>query len=119
MKEILIVDDNPANLAIIEQTLEEEYEVTALTSGMRALRFLEVNHTDLILLDVEMPIMNGIQTLKKIREQPQFAKTPVIFLTARKDGYTVAEGFKLGISDYITKPFDPDDILARIKRVFQ
>lgn len=118
MKDILIVDDNPANLAIIEQTLEEEYNVTAVTSGMRALRFLESNSADLILLDVEMPIMNGIQTLKKIREQPQLANTPVIFLTARKDGYTVAEGFKLGISDYITKPFEQDDVLERISRIF-
>ena len=119
MKEILIVDDNPANLAIIEQALEDDYEVTAVTSGMRALRYLEKNIPDLILLDVEMPMMNGIQTLQKIRELPLSARTPVIFLTARKDGSTVAEGFKLGICDYITKPFDPDDIIERIGRVFK
>ena len=117
METILVVDDNPAILAMIESALEETYNVIAVTSGMRALRYLENNRADLILLDVEMPIMDGIQTLQKIREKQGLSKVPVVFLTARKDGHTVAEGFKLGISDYITKPFEAEEIVERIRRV--
>lgn len=119
MKNILVVDDNPAILALIESALEEKYNVIAVTSGMRALRYLESKTADLVLLDVEMPIMDGIQTLQKIREKPLLSRMPVVFLTARKDGHTVAEGFQLGISDYITKPFEAEDIIERIERVLE
>lgn len=118
MKEILVVDDNPVNLAMIEKMLECEYHVIAANSGIRALRFLEKHTADLILLDVEMPGMSGIDILGRIRALPQHRELPVILLTARKDGATVAKGFKLGILDYITKPFEEEDVLERIKRVF-
>lgn len=118
MKEILVVDDNPVNLAMIERILEQEYHVIAVNSGMRALHYLEKHTADLMLLDVEMPGMDGIEILRKMREKPQQADIPVIFLTARKDGATVANGFKLGILDYITKPFEEEDVLERINRVF-
>lgn len=117
MKTILIVDDNPANLALLEETLKERYDVVAVTSGMRALTYLQSNKPDMIMLDIEMPIMNGIQTLEKIREMQGFESLPVAIITARKDVGTVAEGFKLGIVDYITKPFEAYDIYQRIGKI--
>lgn len=117
MKTILLVDDSSTNLAMLEQALEEEYKTVAVTSGLRALRYLDKNTPNLILLDIEMPMMNGFQTLKKIREKPKLTKVPVIFLTARKDEKAVVEGFKLGISDYIVKPFDRDEVKKRIRKV--
>ena len=117
MKKILIVDDSPSNLATLENTLKDDYDTVAITSGLNALRFLETNKADLMLLDIEMPIMNGLQTLQKIREKAHLKDLKVILLTARKDEGTVVSGFKLGISDYITKPIDRDAVKLRIKKV--
>ena len=116
-KKILIVDDSPSNLATLENTLKDDYDTVALTSGLNALRFLETNKADLMLLDIEMPIMNGLQTLQKIREKAHLKDLKVILLTARKDEGTVVSGFKLGISDYITKPIDREAVKLRIKKV--
>lgn len=116
---ILAVDDNTVNLAAIEQELKEKYEVIPMLSGKRALKFLFIEHVDLILLDVEMPIMDGIRTLKEIRKIESCVTVPVIFLTALKDKTTVIEGSRLGIMDYITKPFDGKDLQNRIEHVFK
>ncbi len=116
---ILAIDDNTVNLATLEQELKSKYEVIPVISGRRAIKYLYREQVDLILLDVEMPIMDGIETLKEIRAQENGVTVPVIFLTTRKDKTTVIEGAKLGIMDYITKPFDPDDLHERIERVFK
>lgn len=117
MKRILIVDDSPSNLATIENALKDDYETVALTSGLNALRFLDTNKVDLVLLDIEMPIMDGLQTLQKIREKAHLVGLKVILLTSRKDETTVVSGFKLGISDYITKPIDKQTVRQRILKV--
>ena len=116
---IMVVDDNTVNLATLEQELKDKYEVIPMMTGRRAIKYLYQNKVDLILLDVQMPIMDGIETLKEIRTQDNGVVVPVIFLTARKDANTVLEGSKLGIMDYVTKPFDPDDLKDRIERVFK
>ena len=103
---ILAIDDNTVNLATLEQELKSKYEVIPMISGRRAIKYLYREQVDLILLDVEMPIMDGIETLKEIRAQENGVTVPVIFLTAKKDKATVIDGAKLGIMDYITKPFD-------------
>ena len=105
---ILAVDDNATNLTTIEQELQDTYEVITILTGRRALKFLYQETVDLVLLDVQMPIMDGIETLRQIRslENGAGATLPVVFLTALKDKQTVIEGAKLGIMDYITKPFD-------------
>lgn len=117
MEKILIVDDSPSNLATLENTLKDEYDVVALTSGLNALRFLDMHKCDLMLLDIEMPIMNGLQMLQKVREKAHLRNLKVILLTSRKDGNTVVSGYKLGISDYITKPIDRDVVKERIRKV--
>lgn len=116
---ILAIDDNTVNLATLEQELKTKYEVIPMISGRRAIKYLYRETVDLILLDVQMPIMDGIETLKEIRTQENGVTVPVIFLTAKKDKTTVLEGAKLGIMDYITKPFDPQDLHERIERVFK
>lgn len=116
---ILAIDDNTVNLATLEQELKGKYEVIPMISGRRAIKYLYRETVDLILLDVQMPIMDGIETLKEIRSQENGVTVPVIFLTAKKDKTTVLEGAKLGIMDYITKPFDPQDLHERIERAFK
>ena len=116
---ILAIDDNTVNLATIEQELKEDYEIIPMLSGRRAVKFLCCDKVDLILLDVEMPVMDGIKTLSEIRKLENGVTVPVIFLTANKDKNTVLEGSKLGIMDYITKPFDSNDLNNRIKHVFE
>ncbi len=116
---ILAVDDNTVNLATIEQELKGKYEVIPMISGRRAIKYLYCEKVDLILLDVQMPLMDGIQTLEEIRKMENGTTVPVIFLTALNDKDTVIAGSKLGIMDYITKPFDGADLNNRIDMVFK
>ena len=116
---VMVVDDNTVNLATVEQALMDKYEVIPMISGRRAIKYLYRDKVDLILLDVQMPLMDGIDTLREIRTQPNGTTVPTIFLTSRTDKNTVLEGSKLGIMDYITKPFEPDDLQKRIERVFK
>lgn len=116
---ILAVDDNIINLATIEQELKDKYDVVTVNSGDRAIRYLNKEKPDLILLDVQMALMDGIETLRKIRTMKDGATMPVIMLTAKKDRETVLEGSKLGIVDYVVKPFNTQDLLERIGRALK
>lgn len=116
-KRILAVDDAATILLRITDTLEKYYEVITVNSGVRALRYLERVKPDLILLDIRMTPKNGFDTLREIRDMKDRADIPVIMLTAMEDKDSVLEGITLGISDYILKPFAPDDLLSRIRRV--
>ena len=116
---ILAVDDNIINLATIEQELKSKYDVITVNSGVRAIRYLNKEKPDLILLDVQMALMDGIETLKEIRTMENGAAIPVIMLTSKKDRETVIEGTKLGIMDYVLKPFDSMDLHARIDRALK
>lgn len=119
MLRILAIDDNTVNLATIEHELKGKYEVIPMISGRRAIKYLYCETVDLILLDVQMPIMDGVTTLEEIRKMENGTTVPVIFLTAMKDKDTVIAGSKLGIMDYITKPFDGADLVKRIDMVFK
>ncbi len=114
---ILAVDDAATILLRIKDTLEDYYDVVTVNSGMRALRYLEKVKPDLILLDIRMAPKNGFDTLREIRDMPGRSDIPVIMLTAMEDKKSVLEGITLGISDYILKPFAPDDLLSRIQQV--
>lgn len=116
---ILAVDDNIINFATIEQELKNKYEVITVNSGARAIRYLNKEKPDLILLDIQMALMDGIETLKEIRTMENGAAIPVIMLTARKDKETVIEGTKLGILDYVLKPFDSQDLHMRIDKALK
>ena len=118
-KRILAVDDAATILLRITDTLEKYYDVVTVNSGARALRYLEQVKPDLILLDIRMTPKNGFETLREIRDMKSRADIPVIMLTAMEDKNSVLEGITLGISDYILKPFAPDDLLNRIRRVLE
>ena len=103
-----------------EFILEREgYIVCKVESGMECLSYLKDNRPDLILLDIEMPIMSGIKTLEIIRENPELAKIPVMFLTAAADAETVMEAGNLGVIDYVKKPFLPEELSVRVKRAVE
>lgn len=113
MKNILAVDDNPANLTLVRETLKDKYKVGVVTSGEQALKFVEKKNPDLILLDVCMPGMDGIETMKELNkiENPTWK---VIFLTALADIDLIEEGKALGAIDCIAKPFHPDEMLTKV-----
>ena len=114
-KRILVVDDMAISLSAAENALKELYEVTTMNSGERALRYLGKEETDLILLDIRMAEKDGIETLKEIRKLRNGQDIPVIMLTSAPDKHFVIESSKLGIFDYILKPFDPKDLRKRIE----
>jgi putative two-component system response regulator len=114
-KTIFLVDDNLTNLTVGKTALAEHYNVFTLNSGEKLLKMLEKNIPDLILLDIEMPEMNGYDVIKIIKNKDKTKHIPVIFLTARDDAEGELEGLSLGAIDYITKPFSPVLLLKRIE----
>ena len=114
---ILIVDDEPTNIRLLMEVLKEEYELKAATNGIQTLALLEKDFTsiDLILLDVNMPEISGIDVLEKINQQPEWNDIPVIFVTALNQECDEAEGLKKGAVDYITKPISAAIVRARIE----
>ena len=118
-KRILAIDDAAIVLKRIADALEEHYDVVTVNTGSRALRYLETEKPDLILLDIRMMPKDGFETLKEIREMEDRADMPVIMLSGVEDKNAVVESIKLGICDYILKPFFPDDLLERIQRALE
>ena len=116
---ILAVDDNGVILATIEEELKALYDVITVNSGARALRYLSQEKPDLILLDIQMALMDGIETLKEIRNIDNCSTIPVIMLSAKMERETVIESSKLGILDYVGKPFEPQDLRDRISRALK
>lgn len=121
-RHILVVDDVAVNLKTVKLILDEFYRVSVVTSGKQAIDFLSRNiedFPDLILMDIQMPIMDGLETMKKIKEKFGDNIIPVIYLTAISDKKMVVECFKEGLSDYIVKPFQPENLLQKIKNVLE
>lgn len=116
---ILAVDDNSISLATIEQELKDYYDVIPINSGIRALQYLKKERPDLILLDIQMNLKDGISTLKEIREREECRDIPVIMLTSMRDKEAVVESSKLGIEDYVVKPFKKQDLRERVDRVLK
>lgn len=114
-RKIILVDDQIANLTFGREALSGKYEVFTVPSGEKLLMLLSKVIPDMILLDIEMPEMNGYQTIEKIKSNPETAHIPVIFLTARNDAGSELEGLSLGAIDYISKPFSPPLLLKRIE----
>lgn len=112
---ILIVDDNPKNLQVLGKLLQEmKYEIEFAINGKSALDWLESSHFDLLLLDINMPEMDGFEVCRKIRIDPSFDTLPIIFLSANTDRDSILKGFEQGAQDYVTKPFDGRELLVRV-----
>jgi putative two-component system response regulator len=114
MKQILIVDDNIATLKQIGALLTGEYDISLAKSGKLALQILERESPSLILLDVEMPEMNGFETIAEIQKNPALTGLPVIFLTGNNDSETEIKALESGAMDFVTKPINKDILLHRI-----
>ncbi|MBK1990025.1 hybrid sensor histidine kinase/response regulator [Sphaerospermopsis aphanizomenoides BCCUSP55] len=113
---ILIVDDTPNNLHLLSSMLEEQgYEVRCANSGAIALRAVEIEHPDIILLDINMPNMNGYEVCERLKLDQRTHEIPVIFLSALSDTIDKVKAFRIGGVDYITKPFQLEEVLARIE----
>ncbi len=113
---ILIVDDIPKNIQIIGSILKDyKYDIEFATNGKEALEWLFTKKFDLVLLDIMMPEMDGFEVCHKIKEQNELNDTEIIFITAKNDSESIIKGFDLGAIDYITKPFNKKELLARIK----
>jgi serine phosphatase RsbU (regulator of sigma subunit) len=112
---ILIVDDTPANVQILASILKDKgYALSVATNGQQALEAVERVHPDLILLDVVMPIMDGFETCRRLKGSPRWRDIPVIFLTSKSETTDIVAGFESGAVDYVAKPFNPHELLARI-----
>lgn len=114
-KVIMMVDDSAMNLKVGKKVLEEAYEVYTVPSGEKLFMILGKKRPDLILLDVEMPEMDGYEVIRRLKADPAFRDIPVIFLTALADAGSELEGLSLGAIDYITKPFSPPLLMKRLE----
>lgn len=114
--EILIVDDTPNNLRFLStMLLEQEYEVRKAINGSMALKSVQLEPPDLILLDIRMPDMNGYEVCKQLKAEEQSKEIPVIFLSALDAPMDKVMAFDVGGVDYITKPFQFEEVLSRVK----
>lgn len=117
---VLLVDDEPDILQIIEYNLVKEgYEVQTAANGREGIEKAEQFDPDLIVLDVMMPEMDGMETCVRLRENPKFANTLIIFLTARSEDYSQIAGFDSGADDYINKPIKPRVLVSRVKALIR
>lgn len=116
-KTVLAVDDVALILSRITDALRGNYNVVTVNSGARALRYLDKNRPDLILLDIRMPDQDGFEILRNIQTMDHRSDIPVIMLTGMEDENSVMKGIELGIRDYILKPFAPNHLLERVQRV--
>src|SRR5690348_17100739 len=116
MSKILVVDDEPLIVEMIEDTLSSEgYEINKAYSGEEALSVIENNPPDLVLLDLMLPGMDGYEVCRQMQRDARFSHIPVIMLTAKSAIADRVSGYDRGADDYITKPFDPDELLIRVR----
>jgi len=110
---VLVVDDTPENIQVLSAILKPSYKVKAATSGERALKIARSdNPPDLILLDIMMPEMDGYEVCRQLKADDQTRSIPVIFVTGMSDDAGQQKGLALGAAAYLTKPVEPDEVLA-------
>ena len=112
---LLVVDDTPLNLDLLRDVLSPFYRVRLATSGENALKLIQKNPPDLILLDIMMPGMDGYSVCHTLKADPRYSHIPIIFVTAMTDAHDETRGFDVGAVDYITKPISAPVVLARVK----
>lgn len=112
---LLIVDDNPTNIKLLYDLLKEHgFRILVAKDGQSAIEKLEVANPDLVLLDVMMPGIDGFTTCQIVKSNPKYQDLPIIFMTALSENENKVKGLSLGAVDYVTKPFQPDELLARV-----
>lgn len=119
-KKILAVDDEKHIVRLVQVNLERAgYEVVTANDGKEALEKVESEKPDLLVLDVMMPYLDGFEVLQSLRRNPETRDIPVIMLTAKAQDADVFKGWQSGVDCYLTKPFNPMELLAFVKRIFQ
>lgn len=115
-KRILVVDDEPAIARLVKMSLAVEgYEVRTATSGFEAMEALDDMKPDLAVLDIMMPGMNGFELCLELKKSPKTKNTKIVFLTARGNPGDAQQGLAVGGDDYILKPFDPEELLEKVR----
>ena len=115
-KKILIIDDEITMVALLEFFLGEKYKVSSASSGKDALHWLDSNQPHLIISDIQMPEMDGFEFLKHLRQRGYSKHTPVIMLSGRSESKERVRCYKLGAQDYLTKPFNPEELEELVKK---
>lgn len=119
-QKVLVVDDEEPILELLKYNLEKGgYEVKTATDGAKAVEIAKRFLPDLVLLDIMMPKMDGVETCRQIKDLPELEKTFVVFLTARSEEYSEVAAFDVGADDYITKPIKPRALMSRISALFR
>lgn len=119
-QKILMVDDEPLNISVVAEILFQKYDLLVATNGEKALQIIHSDiKPDLILLDIMMPGMSGFEVAARIKENHKTSHIPIIFLTAKNDNESIVKGFELGAVDYLSKPFQKEELLVRIKNTLQ
>lgn len=114
-RRVLAVDDNPLNLEIIQEALDEEWNLRTVTAGKEALEIAVDFQPDIFLLDIMMPEIDGYEVCRRLRANPAFADTPIVMVTAKDSLSGRIDGVKAGADDYITKPFDERGLQESMK----
>lgn len=119
-KKILVVDDERHIVRLVEVNLTKAgYDVTSAYDGIEALEKVAEDKPDMIILDVMMPRMDGFETLKRLQANSETQNIPVIMLTAKAQDADIFRGWSSGVSSYLTKPFNPRELLTFVERIFQ
>lgn len=119
-QKILIVDDEPLNISIVAEILSNEYDLLVATNGEKVLQIVSADpKPNLILLDIMMPGMSGFDVAELLKQKPETANIPIIFLTAKHDNESIVKGFEIGAVDFVSKPFQKEELVARIKNTLQ
>lgn len=115
---VLVVEDDPHIGRMVEIKLGNNgFAVLRAADGEQGLDLIRSERPDLILLDVNMPVMDGMEVLRQVRSDPELSQVPVILMTARGEESAERQGIEMGANDYVTKPFSPRDLLARVRRL--
>lgn len=119
-KSIVAVDDSGLMLKLLEKLLSKEYAYLAFSKGMRALKYLkDACAPDLIILDIDMPEIDGYEMLEMIREKDELKEVPVLFLTSNNDKEHVVKAIKTGANDYIVKPIDENVFMDKVRKLLK
>jgi CheY-like chemotaxis protein len=117
-RKLLVIDDDPMVHFLVEEGLSSQVEIILQDTGEAGIKAAHEHKPDLILLDVSLPDISGFEVCKKLKSESDFVDTPVIFVSSNTDQASHIKGFTLGASDYVDKPFSPDEVKARIEQVF-
>ncbi len=118
-KKIVVADDEPFILSALQDTLSDDYSVYTASNGKEAIKTVEKVMPDLIILDVMMPEMDGLEACKQLKKNKETASIPVIILTAKGQITDIEKGFKSGADAYVVKPFSPARLIEKVEEIFE